>query len=86
MVLPSPGSQSSIDLSDVNILLANSTHPMAEVDRNPVHARKRQWSLKALLSGQACMSRRSIYKTIEEEIPTPLSQSVNSKKSSPTAI
>ena len=83
----SGGSQSSIDLSDVNILLANSTHPTAEVDRNPVRARARGNGHRRRFSqAKARMSRSSVYETIEEEIPTPLSQSVNSKKSSPTAI
>ncbi|KIK67170.1 hypothetical protein GYMLUDRAFT_69362 [Collybiopsis luxurians FD-317 M1] len=81
----SGGSQSSIDLSQLNRILANATHPIAHRERT----RARGEGHRRRIS-QARMSRSSVYETIEEEMSspngTPLSQSTASKKSSPTAI
>ena len=68
----SEGSLSSIDLSQLNGLLSNTTHPLsnAAFDRARPHARglghRRRIS-------QARASRTSIYETIEEELTSSLS-------------
>ncbi|KAJ3908042.1 hypothetical protein F5879DRAFT_794348 [Lentinula edodes] len=85
----SGGSQSSIDLAQINRILANATHPISNIALQRDRARARGEGHRRRIS-QARMSRSSVYETIEEEIyspgDTPLSQSTASKKSSPTAI
>ncbi|KAJ3725176.1 hypothetical protein C8R42DRAFT_718664 [Lentinula raphanica] len=85
----SDGSQSSIDIAQLNRILANATHPISNMARQRDRARARGEGHRRRIS-QARMSRSSVYETIEEEVSspadTPLSQSTASKKSSPTAI
>ncbi|KAJ3769941.1 hypothetical protein FB446DRAFT_766043 [Lentinula raphanica] len=85
----SDGSQSSIDIAQLNRILANATHPISNMARQRDRARARGEGHRRRIS-QARMSRSSVYETIEEEIfspaDPPLSQSTASKKSSPTAI
>ncbi|PPQ88014.1 hypothetical protein CVT25_001099, partial [Psilocybe cyanescens] len=83
----SGGSQSSIDLSHINITLSNATHPMSTVTRNNVRAHayvqgaghRRQYS-------KSHVSRSSVYETIEDEMlnsnRTGPAYSVTFKKSS----
>ncbi|KAF8878425.1 hypothetical protein BD779DRAFT_1663807 [Infundibulicybe gibba] len=68
----SGGSQSSIDLSDVNMILANATHPMSISARDRVRARARGHGHRRRYS-QARASRTSVYETIEEEMSNPSS-------------
>ncbi|KAF5376919.1 hypothetical protein D9615_007315 [Tricholomella constricta] len=79
------GSQSSIDLSHINFVLANATHPMSTIGRNRIRARARGHGHRRRAS-HARASRSSVYETIEEEIsnsPSP-NRSLASKMSSPT--
>ncbi|KAF9457373.1 hypothetical protein BDZ94DRAFT_1175700 [Collybia nuda] len=78
----SEGSQSSIDLSHVNMILANATHPMTTTARQRVRARARGHGHRRRAS-QARASRSSVYETIQEEMSSP-DPSPMSKKSSPT--
>lgn len=66
----SEGSLSSIDLSQLNVLLSNATHPPsnAAFDRARPHARGHRRRIS-----QARASRTSIYETIEEELTSSLS-------------
>ncbi|CAA7271227.1 unnamed protein product [Cyclocybe aegerita] len=78
----SGGSQSSIDLSQVNIALSNATHPMSNIARQRARAGARGTGHRRRYS-KAHMSRSSVYETIEEEIsnsPTP-NKSILSKMS-----
>ncbi|KAL4064764.1 hypothetical protein V8B97DRAFT_2010772 [Scleroderma yunnanense] len=68
----SEGSQSSIDLTRLNIMLANATHPMANTAFDRVRPRARGHGHRRRIS-QARASRTSIYETIEEERTTSLS-------------
>ncbi|KAF5393347.1 hypothetical protein D9757_000790 [Collybiopsis confluens] len=81
----SGGSQSSIDLSQLNRMLASTNYPTTLRER----ARARGEGHRRRIS-EARMSRTSVYETIQEEMSspsdTPLSQSTASRKSSPTAI
>ena len=63
----SEGSLSSIDLSHLNALLSNTTHPLsnATFDRARPHARGHRHRRRI---SQARASRTSIYETIEEEL------------------
>lgn len=81
----SEGSQSSIDLSHVNMILANATHPMTTTARQRVRARARGHGHRRRAS-QARASRSSVYETIHEEMSNPSSPNTSpaSKKSSPT--
>lgn len=63
----SEGSQSSIDLSHVSIILSNSTHPQPASARDRVRARARGEGHRRRIS-QARASRSSVYETIEEEM------------------
>lgn len=63
----SDGSQSSIDLSRVNMILSNATHPVASTARDRVRARARGEGHRRRIS-QARASRSSVYETIEEEM------------------
>ncbi|KAJ7620088.1 hypothetical protein FB45DRAFT_839417 [Roridomyces roridus] len=82
----SDGSQSSIDIdmSEVNVILSNATHPMSSVARDHVRSRARGHGHRRRFS-HARASRSSVYETIQEEHPSPAPSSVTSKKSSPTA-
>lgn len=62
----SEGSQSSIDLSQLNVMLANATHPLASSAFDRVRLRGRGHGHRRQIS-QARASRTSIYETIEEE-------------------
>jgi serine/arginine repetitive matrix protein 2 len=81
----SEGSQSSIDLSHVNVILSNATHPMSNTARARARARARGHGHRRRIS-QAQASRASVYETIEEEMSNASSptRSVSTKKSSPT--
>ncbi|KAF8959872.1 hypothetical protein BDZ97DRAFT_1666634 [Flammula alnicola] len=83
----SEGSQSSIDLSQINVALSNATHPMSTFSMNRVRARARGTGHRRRYS-KAHISRSSVYETIEEEMMSSHSsspaQSLLSKKSSPT--
>ena len=82
----SGGSQSSIDLSQINFALSNATHPMHTAGRNRARARARGTGHQRRYS-KSHISRSSIYETIEEEMSNASSspaQSLLSKKSSPT--
>ncbi|GLB36845.1 hypothetical protein LshimejAT787_0311320 [Lyophyllum shimeji] len=73
------GSQSSIDLSHVTLLLANATHPISTINRHRVRARARGHGHRRRAS-HARASRSSVYETIQEE--TPISPSPNKTVSS----
>lgn len=81
----SEGSQSSIDLSQLNMMLSNATHPMSTVSRARARARARGHGHRRRYS-QAHASRSSVYETIEEEMSNASSpaRTIGSKKSSPT--
>ncbi|KAL4261714.1 hypothetical protein AB1N83_006845 [Pleurotus pulmonarius] len=65
----SGGSQSSIDLSQLNTMLSNATHPMSNIGRARAHARARaRGHGHHRRISQARMSRSSVYETIEEEM------------------
>ncbi|KAJ7132975.1 hypothetical protein C8R46DRAFT_1048292 [Mycena filopes] len=83
----SDGSQFSIDMSQVNVILSNATHPMASTARDRVRARARgQGHRRRVSVAQARASRSSVYETIEEEFTSPAPSSARSKNSSsPTA-
>jgi serine/arginine repetitive matrix protein 2 len=82
----SDGSQSSIDLSSLNIILSNATHPMASGARARARARVRGHGHRRRQSGGR-ISRSQVYETIEEEMssgvnsPVPSAPSIASKKS-----
>ena len=65
----SEGSQSSIDLSSISIVLSNSTYPQPNSVRDRVRACARGDGHRRRIS-QARMSRSSVYETIEEEMTT----------------
>ncbi|KAG1727136.1 hypothetical protein EDB19DRAFT_1914356 [Suillus lakei] len=67
----SEGSQSSIDLSHVNCMLSNGTHPLSNITLDRVRPRARGHGHQRRIS-QARLSRTSIYETIEEELTTSL--------------
>ncbi|KAF7339245.1 hypothetical protein MVEN_02002300 [Mycena venus] len=83
----SEGSQSSIDMSQVNVILSNSTHPMSSTARDRARARARGHGHRRRYSAtQTRASRSSVYETIAEERPSP--STIGSKMSesgSPTA-
>ncbi|KAJ7772927.1 hypothetical protein DFH07DRAFT_913167 [Mycena maculata] len=83
----SEGSQSSIDMSQVNVILSNATHPMSSTARDRVRARARGHGHRRRVSlAQTRASRSSVYETIQEELASPAPSSTASKKSSsPTA-
>ena len=78
----SGGSQSSIDLSQINLALANATHPMSTVARNRARTRARGTAHRRKYS-KSRISRLSVYETIEEEMSS-LAQSLSSKNSPTT--
>lgn len=63
----SSGSQSSIDLARLNVLLQNAANPAAGTGRARVRARARGHGHRRRIS-QARASRASVYETIEEEL------------------
>lgn len=65
----SESSQSSIDLSHVNYMLSNITHPVSNATMDRVRPRARGHGHQRRIS-QARASRTSIYETIEEEFTT----------------
>ena len=81
----SGGSQSSIDLSQIDFAFSNATHPMSTVARNRARARARGTGHRRRYS-KSHISRSSVYETIEEEMSNASSpaKSLLSKKSSPT--
>ncbi|KAJ6577467.1 hypothetical protein B0H19DRAFT_561509 [Mycena capillaripes] len=83
----SDGSQSSIDMSQINVMLSNATHPMASTARDRVRARARgQGHRRRMSAAQSRASRSSVYETIQEEFASPAPSTIGSKKSSsPTA-
>ncbi|KAG6884411.1 hypothetical protein C0993_011370 [Termitomyces sp. T159_Od127] len=77
------GSQSSIDLSDINTALADATHPLPTLARHQVRARARGHGHRRRTQA----SRSSVYETIEEEkmnSPSPHKTSLPSLKDTPT--
>ncbi|KAJ6568795.1 hypothetical protein B0H19DRAFT_1256508 [Mycena capillaripes] len=79
----SDGSQSSIDMSQINIMLSNATHPMASTARDCVRARARgQGHRRRMSAAQSRASRSSVYETIQEEFASPAPSTIGSKKSS----
>ncbi|KAG7090453.1 hypothetical protein E1B28_009569 [Marasmius oreades] len=81
----SEGSQSSIDIEQLNRILSNTSHPAAIRPRT--RARARGQGHRRRIS-QARASRSSVYETIEEELWSESSpdHSVSMSKNSPTAI
>jgi serine/arginine repetitive matrix protein 2 len=81
----SEGSQSSIDLSQLNDMLSNVTHPMSTTTQSKARARARGHGHRRRIS-QARASRSSVYETIEEEmsIGSSPAQSLTSTNSTPT--
>jgi len=81
----SEGSQSSIDLSQLDFMLSNATHPMTTTARRRARARAHGHGHRRRIS-QARASRSSVYETIEEEmsIASSPARSLASKKSSST--
>ncbi|THH16199.1 hypothetical protein EW146_g4403 [Bondarzewia mesenterica] len=62
----SSGSQSSIDLSQLNAILSNVAFPMTGLARNHIRTRARGQGHRRRIS-QTMASRSSVYETIEEE-------------------
>ena len=84
--LVSGGSQSSINLSQIDFTLSNATHPMPTVGRNRVRARARGTGHRRRYS-KSHISRSSVYETIEEEMSnasSPAHSLLSKKSSSPT--
>ncbi|KAF7437378.1 hypothetical protein PC9H_004217 [Pleurotus ostreatus] len=85
----SGGSQSSIDLSQLNTMLSNATHPMSNIGRARAHARARaRGHGHHRRISQARMSRSSVYETIEEEMSvtsSPPHPTSADKKATPVA-
>ncbi|KAK0244974.1 hypothetical protein EDD85DRAFT_1348 [Armillaria nabsnona] len=80
----SEGSQSSIDLEEINVALTNATHPMSSNQRNRVRARARGHGHRRRYS-HTQTSQSSVYETIQEEA-SPMSSPGTQKNNSPTAI
>ncbi|KAJ6514305.1 hypothetical protein C8R47DRAFT_962300 [Mycena vitilis] len=87
----SDGSMSSIDIdmSQVNVMLSNATHPMSSTARDRVRARARGQGHRrrgsAAQTRASRSSRSSVYETIQEEFPSPPSTVGSKKSGSPTA-
>ncbi|KAG6865214.1 hypothetical protein C0991_004415 [Blastosporella zonata] len=77
------GSQCSIDLSQINVALANTTHPMSTLARHRVRARARGHGHRRRAS-YIRASRTSVYETIEEEISPSPNKPALSEKGTPT--
>ncbi|KAI8973078.1 hypothetical protein BD414DRAFT_447875 [Trametes punicea] len=80
----SGGSQSSIDLGQLNTILANVTHPSSGVARTRTRARARGMGHRRRIE-QARMSRSSVYETIQEEASV-LSSSPSPKHPVPQSV
>lgn len=80
----SGGSQSSIDLSYIDTLLANATHPVGPFTRPHARSRARGAGHRRRFSA-ARMSRASVYETIEEEFVSSPSSSNRSSMISDAA-
>ncbi|KAG6330873.1 hypothetical protein ID866_8216 [Astraeus odoratus] len=78
----SEGSQSSIDLAQLNVMLANMTHPSTNAAFDRIRPRARGHGHRRRIS-QARASRTSIYETIEEELTTSLSPFNSPDRSAP---
>lgn len=78
----SEGSQSSIDLAQLNHMLANVTHPAAITAFDRMRPRARGHGHRRRIS-QARASRTSIYETIEEEMTSSLSPFSSPDRSTP---
>ncbi|KAG6916979.1 hypothetical protein DXG01_004408 [Tephrocybe rancida] len=77
------GSQSSIDLSQINVALANATHPMSTLARHRVRARAKGHGHRQRAS-YIRASRSSVYETIQEEISPSPNKLAASQKGTPT--
>ncbi|KAK0232546.1 hypothetical protein IW262DRAFT_1725 [Armillaria fumosa] len=80
----SEGSESSIDLEEINIALTNATHPMSGNQRNRVRARAKGHSHRRRYS-HTQTSQSAVYETIQEEA-SPMSSPDTQKNSGPAAI
>ncbi|KAJ7058075.1 hypothetical protein C8F01DRAFT_1149410 [Mycena amicta] len=80
----SDGSQSSIDMSEVSIRLANTTHPVSSSSRTRARARG-NGHRRRMSAAQSRASRSSVYETIHEEYSSPAPSHGSKKSSSPTA-
>ncbi|KAK0197754.1 hypothetical protein F5146DRAFT_1116785 [Armillaria mellea] len=80
----SEGSQSSIDLEEINVALTNATHPTSSNQRNRVRARVRGHGHRRRSSHTQAL-KSSIYETIQEEA-SPMFSPGTQKNSRPTAI
>ncbi|KAF7982388.1 hypothetical protein HWV62_28475 [Athelia sp. TMB] len=76
------GSQSSIDLSRVSIILANSSYPTAGSARDRARARARGDGHRRRISQAQASRTQSIYETIEEE----LMSNASSEPASPLSL
>ncbi|KAF7297196.1 hypothetical protein MIND_00952700 [Mycena indigotica] len=82
----SDGSQSSIDISELNFRLVNTTHPVPNPTRR---ARARgNGHRRRMSAAQSRASRASVYETIHEELASPAAspESKKSNNNSPTAV
>ena len=79
----SDGSLSSIDLSQLNLLLSNASHPLsnAALDRARPHVRGHRRRIS-----QARASRTSIYETIEEELTSSVSSTHSPAHTMPGSV
>lgn len=75
------GSQFSIDLSRVSIILSNATHPLPSSARDRARARARGEGHRRRISQAQASRSTSIYETIEEEMST-----VSDAPSSPLSL
>ena len=73
----SGGSQSSIDLTHLDIALTNATHPLSNMGRSRARVRARGKGHRRRYS-KSHVSRSSVYETIEEEVGPSPSKSVSS--------
>ncbi|KAK0475256.1 hypothetical protein IW261DRAFT_1422569 [Armillaria novae-zelandiae] len=80
----SEGSQSSIDLEEIDVALTNATHPISSNQRNRVRTRARGHGHRQPYS-HTQTSQSSVYETIQEEA-FPMSFPGAQKNNSPTAI
>lgn len=79
----SDGSQSSIDLTQLSIAIANVTHPLPSTGRTRLRARARGNGHRRRYS-RSHVSRSSVYETIEEEVGPSPTRSIASRKDDPT--
>lgn len=79
----SDGSQSSIDLTQLSIAIANVTHPLPSTARARLRARARGNGHRRRYS-RSHVSRSSVYETIEEEVGPSPTRSIASRKDEPS--